>query len=73
MNNVDNIINEYLKSRVVTKREMRPRGFDLHDNVDKLIKLQIKKFKREGMSNQKIVDKFSKLIPFLVDEIDKEV
>jgi hypothetical protein len=73
MSNVDNIINEYLKSRVVTKREMRPRGFDLHDNVDKLIKLQIKKFKREGMSNQKIISKFSKLIPFLVDEVDKEV
>ena len=73
MDNVDNIINEYLKSRVTTKREMRPRGFDLHDNVDKLIKLQIKKFKREGMSNQKIVANFSKLIPFLVDEVDKEV
>lgn len=73
MSNVDNIINEYIKSRVVTKREMRPRGFDLHDNVDKMIKAQIKKFKREGMSDQKIIAKFSKLIPFLVDEVNKEV
>jgi uncharacterized protein YggU (UPF0235/DUF167 family) len=72
MKELDKVIQEYKKSRVVSKREYRPRNLDLHQNVEKYLKLQIKKWRKEGKSDDHIVKQFQKLIPFLCDEIDEE-
>lgn len=69
---VDKIINEYKKSRIITKREMWPRKLQLHDVVKSNLKKQIKLLQKSGKSDKAIIGELQKSIPFLVDEVNEE-
>lgn len=69
MNKVEEIINEYKKSRVETKRIRYPK-IELHPKFESVLDLQIKKLKREGLDEKKIIDRLQRAIPFYVQNDD---
>ena len=70
MNKVDEIIKEYKKTRVETKRVRYPK-IDLHPKFESVLDLQIKKLKREGLDEKKIIDRLQRAIPFYVHQEDE--
>jgi hypothetical protein len=65
MKELDKVIQEYKKSRVVTTRKRYPK-IDLHDKFVKVLELQINKLRKEGLTDDKIVDRIQRAIPFHV-------
>lgn len=62
---VDKVINEYMKSRVETKRVRYPK-IKLHSKFEKVLGLQIDLWKKEGLTDKQIIDRFQRAIPFHV-------
>lgn len=65
MNKVDKIIKEYKKTRVETKRTRYPK-IELDDDFEEILKLQISEWRKNGLNDKKIVDRFCRAIPFHV-------
>lgn len=70
MNKVEEIIKEYKKSRVETKRVRYPK-IDLHPKFEGILDLQIKKLKRDGLNEKQIIDRLQRAIPFYVYNEDE--
>lgn len=65
MNKLDKVIQEYKKTRVVTTRNRYPK-IDLHEKFVRVLELQITKLRKEGLTDDKIVDRLQRAIPFHV-------
>ena len=65
MNKVEQIINEYNKTRKTTVTTRYPK-IQLHPKFEKLLELQISKWKQDGLTDKQIVDRFARAIPFHV-------
>lgn len=65
MNKVEEVINEYKKTRVETKRIRYPK-IELHPKFEGILDLQIKKLKQDGLNEKQIVDRLQRAIPFYV-------
>ena len=61
-----NLIIEDYKSILFKKRLFYPRKFDLSDDFKNAIKKEVKRLKKEGLSDSKIVEKLSKALHFIV-------
>ena len=65
MNNLDNLINEYKKTRTVTTRTRYPK-IQLHPKFEQVLDLQIAKLRREGLDDKKITERLQRAMPFYV-------
>ena len=72
MNKVEKIITEYKKTRVETKRTRYPK-INLHPKFEKVLQLQISKWKKEGLTEKQIVDRMQRAIPFHVYDSENEI
>ena len=68
MTKVDEIIEEYSKTRIETRRLRFPK-LDLHDTFKRILIAQINKLMSSGLSDVKIIERMQKAIPFFVKEI----
>jgi ADP-dependent phosphofructokinase/glucokinase len=68
MSKLEEIINEYKKTRVETKRVHYPRGMELDEEFVKALQSQISQLRNgeNPMTNKQIVDKMQRAIPFYV-------
>ncbi len=64
-NKVKNLMEDY-KSILFKKRLFYPRKFDLSEDFKNSIKREVKRLKKEGLSDSKIVEKLSKALHFIV-------
>lgn len=61
-----NLLEDY-KSILLKKRMFYPRKFVLSDDFTKALKKEVSRLQKEGMNKEKIVNKLSKALHFLLN------